>query len=120
MEDFEKIYVDGVFVVAVNLVRSTMNEANEFRKILEDEISSGHTNLVIDLGKCDYVDSSFFGAIIMALRMMNDIDKKLKVVIPVNPREEIFVTTKTLRLFDLYESREEAIKSFEGDIQPES
>jgi anti-anti-sigma factor len=120
VEDFDKIYVDGVFVIAVNLSRSTLNEAIAFRKLVEEEINSGHTNLVIDLSKCEFIDSTFFGAIIMALGMMNDIDHKLKIVKPVNPREDIFTTTNTLALFDLYKTREDAIKSFEGDTQPES
>jgi len=29
LEAFEKIYVDGVYVIAVNLTRSTLNEAAE-------------------------------------------------------------------------------------------
>jgi len=120
MENFEKIFVDGVFVIAVNLTRSTINEAIAFRKIVEEEINAGHTNLVIDLSKCDFIDSTFFGAIIMALGMMNDIGEKLKVVKPVNPREAIFITTNTLELFDLYKTREDAIKSFESGSQPKS
>ena len=112
MDYFEVIDMGDVFVIAVNLIRSTLNEANQFRKLLEKEINSRRTNLVIDLSKCNYIDSTFFGAIIRALGMINDIGKKLKVVIPVNPQEEIFVTTNTLKLFDLCESREEALKSF--------
>ncbi len=60
MEVFEKKSVDDVFVIGVNLTRSTLNEAIEFRKIIEEEISSGHTNLVIDLSKCEFIDSTFF------------------------------------------------------------
>ncbi len=120
MEDFEKTYVDGVFVVAVNLTRSTLNEAIAFRKIVEEEINSGHTKLVIDLSKCDFIDSTFFGAIIMTLEMVTDKGYKLKVVKPAIKGEYIFTTTHTLRLFDIYKTREEAIKSFEEDIQSES
>ncbi len=113
MENFEKINVDDVSVIDVNLTRSTLNEAIEFRKIVEEEINSGHTNLVIDLSKCGYIDSTFFGAIIMAREMMKDIGDKLRVVKPVKPKEDIFMLTNTLRLFDLYKTREDAIKSFE-------
>ena len=120
MEDFEKIYVDGVFVIEVNLNRSTINEAIAFRKMVEEEINSGHTKLVIDLSKCDYIDSTFFGAIIKVLGMMTDQGYKLKVVKPSISEEDIFTSTNTLRLFDIYKTREEAIKSFEEDIQPES
>ena len=120
MEYFEKINVDGVFIITVNLTRSTLNEAKEFRKIVEEEINSGHTNLVIDLSKCQLIDSTFFGAIIMALRLMKGKGYKLKVVEPANTVDDIFTTTNTLKLFDLSKTREEAIKSFEEDNQPES
>jgi anti-anti-sigma factor len=120
LEAFEKIYVDGVLVIVVNLIRSTLNEAIAFRKIAEEEINSGHTKLVIDLSKCDYIDSTFFGALIMTRELMNDIGYKLKVVNPATKGEYIFTTTHTLSLFDIYKTREDAIKSFQGDIQPES
>ncbi len=120
MEAFDKIYVDGVFVIVVNLIRSTLNEAIAFRKIAEEEINSGHTKLVIDLSKCDYIDSTFFGALIMTRELMNDIGYKLKVVKPAIAGDYIFTTTHTLSLFDIYKTREDAIKSFEEDIQPES
>ncbi len=115
MEDFEKIYIGGVFVIAVNLTRSTINEAFAFRKIVKEELNSGHTKLVVDLSNCDYIDSTFLGAIIMAVDMMNDIGEKLKVVKPINPKESIFITTNTLGLFEFYKTREDAIKSFHSD-----
>jgi anti-anti-sigma factor len=120
LKDFEKIYVDGVYVIAVNLTRSTINQAFAFRKIVEEEIKSGHTKLVIDLSKCNSIDSTFFGAIMMALEKTNDIGKKLKVVEPVNAKESIFILTNTLELFDLYKTREDALKSFEIGFQPNS
>ena len=120
METFEKIYVDGVFVIVVNLIRSTLNKSIAFRKIAKEEINSGHTKLVIDLSKCDYIDSTFFGALIMTRELMNDIGYKLKVVKPSTKGDYIFTTTHTLSLFDIYKTREDAIKSFQEDIQPES
>lgn len=119
MNAFEKIYIDGVYVIAVNISRSTIRETYEFRKLIEEEINSGHTNLIIDLSRCDYVDSTFFGGIIWALGKLSDLGKKLKIVKPSNPKEDIFITTKTLEIFDLYKTRENAIKSFEEDISPE-
>ena len=120
MKDFEIIYVDGVFVIEVNLSRSTMLEANEFRKLIKEEISSGHTKLVIDLSKCDYIDSTFFGALIVSSKMLIDLGYKLKVVKQGIVEEYIFTFTDYRKVFDKYETREEAIKSFEEDIQPES
>ena len=117
MENFEKIYVDGVFVIEVNLIRATINEAVEFRKIIEEEINSGQTQLVIDLSNCDYIDSTFFGAIIVASKILMDMGYKLKVVKPAIVGEYIFIHTNTDHLFDKYKTREDAIKSFKQDNQ---
>lgn len=113
MEAFKKISVDGVYVIAVNLTHSTIKEANEFRATIEEEITSGHTNLVIDLSKCEYIDSTFFGAIIWALGELSDKGKKLKIVEQAGSKENIFTITNTLNIFDLHKTREDAIKSFE-------
>jgi len=120
LEAFEIIYVDGVFVIAVNLSYGTLNEAKPFRKMVKEDINSGHTKLVIDLSKCDYIDSAFFGAIIVASKKLIDIGYKLKVVKPTIVGEYIFTYTDYSKVFDKYKTREEAIKSFDEDIQPES
>ena len=112
MENFEKIYVGGVFVIVVNLIRATINEAIAFRKLVVEEINSGQTQLVIDLSNCDYIDSTFFGAIIVASKMLIDIGCKLKVVKPAIVGEYIFIHTNTHKLFDKYNTRDDAIKSF--------
>lgn len=115
MEDFEKILVDDVIVIAVNLTRSTMLESKEFSKIIEDEIDKGHNRLVIDLSSCEIIDSTFFGVVIMILKKLTKSGGKLKIVEPVNPLEDIFTITNTLKVFNIYETREDAIKSFEDD-----
>ena len=113
MENIEKIYLDGVFVISVNAMRATLNEAIALRKIVKEDINYGHTKLVIDLSKCTYIDSNFFGAIIAASRMLIDIGYKLKVVKQAIAGEYIFINTNTDKILDKYKTREEAIKSFE-------
>ena len=115
MEAFEKLNVNGVNIIAVNITRSTIKDAYAFRKTIEEEINAGHTDLIIDLYKCDFIDSTFFGGIIWALGKLTDIGKKLKMVKPGHPKQDIFVTTNTQELFELYKTREDAINSFGGD-----
>ena len=120
MEDIEKIYFNDVVVLEINLIRATINEAIAFRKIVVEEINSGQTQLVIDLSNCDYIDSTFFGAIIVASKMLIDIGYKLKVVKPTMVSESIFSHTNYLKVFDKYKTREAAIKSFDEDVQLDS
>ena len=120
MENFEKIFVDDVFVIVVHLISPTFLEANEFNEIIKQQISFGHTRLVVDLNMCEHIDSTFLGELIKSFKKMTYIGGALRIVEPAIPAMDIFTSTKTLRLFDLYKTREDAIKSFEEDIQPES
>lgn len=120
MDVFEKIYINEIYLISFNLSRSTIKEAYKFRKIIEEVIYWGHTDLIIDLSKCDYFNSTFFGGIIWILTKITNIGKKPKLIKPSNPKEDIFLTTNTTRFFDIYETREDALKSFGEGILPES
>ena len=112
MENFEKIYLDDILVIVVNLTRAILNEAIPFKKLVEDEINTGHTKIVIDLSQCDYIDSTFFGVIVKVSKLLIDMGYKLKVVKPAIVGEYIFIHTNTDHLFDKYKTRDDAVKSF--------
>jgi len=112
LENFEKIYLGDILVIAVNLTRAILNEAIPFKKIVEEEINTGYTKIVIDLSQCDYIDSTFFGVIVKVSRLLIDMGYKLKVVKPAIVGEYIFIHTNTDHLFDKYKTRDDAIKSF--------
>lgn len=116
MEDFEIKIVDDVTVIGVNLSRATLNEATVFSKIVEEVINSDNSNFVIDVSRCDFIDSTFFGAIVIAFKKIKAKGCKMKVVEPANTGEDIFTTRNFRRLFDLYKTREDAIKSFKNGI----
>ena len=120
MENFEKIYLEGVTLIIVHLISPTLLEANEFMEIVDEQISFGQTRLVVDLSKCEHIDSTFLGEIIKSFKKMTSIGGALRIVEPAIPAQDIFSFTDTLKLFDLYKTRKDAIKSFEEDIQPES
>jgi anti-anti-sigma factor len=115
LENFEKIYLDDILVLAVNLTRAILNEAIPFKKIVEEEINTGYTKIVIDLSQCDYIDSTFFGVIVKVSRLLIDMGYKLKVVKPAIVGEYIFIHTNTDHLFDKYKTRQDAVNSFKKD-----
>lgn len=107
----QRIFIDGIFVIAVNSTRPSIRETEEFGKSIEEEISLGHTKLVVDLSKCEIIDSIFFGAVIIALKRITNLGGKLNLVVPVNLKEDIFTIANTLRLFNKYKTREDAVKN---------
>ena len=112
MRGIEKINLEDVVVLSVELSHSTLLDSKKFKSLIEDEIRLGHHKLIIDLNKCEHIDSTFLGGIMMTFQKMNESGGKMKIVEPANPKEDIFDVTKTHKLFDMYKTREEAIKSF--------
>lgn len=112
MDDFEKLNIDDVLIIVVNLTRGTLNESKRLGKLLDDEIASGSKKLIIDLGQCEFVDSTFIGTLVIRYKKLNEKGGKLKLIIPEIQKGVMFAVTNTLRFFDTYKSRKEAIDSF--------
>jgi hypothetical protein len=98
MEDFSKENVYDVTVINVNLTRATLKEAQELKKIIDEEITIQHKKLLVDISQCEFIDSTFLGG--------------LNIVEPVALNENLFHMTRILEKLNLHKSREEAIESF--------
>jgi anti-anti-sigma factor len=112
MEDFEKKIENDVVIEVVNLSRATLKEANEFRKILEEDIEKKFRKLVVDISQCEFLDSTFLGTLVMAKKSIGKIGGDLKIVEPPSVFKALREKTATLQVFDSYKSLEEAINSF--------
>ncbi len=120
MENFEQINTDSVFVIVAHLIYLTFIEAKEFREIINEQVNNGHKKLVVDISLCEHIDSNFIGAIIKSFKQVTSVGGALRIVKPDNSKVDIFILTNTLNVFDLYETREDAIKSFESGSEPKS
>ena len=112
MRGIEKINLEDVVVLSIELSHSTLLDSKKFKSLIEEEINLGHYKLIIDLNKCEHIDSTFLGGIMMTFQKMNESGGKMKIVKPANPKEDIFDVTKTHELFDMYKTREAALNSF--------
>jgi anti-anti-sigma factor len=112
MEDFEKKIEKDVIIEAVNLSRATFKEAQEFKKILEEDIEKKYKKLVIDISQCEFLDSTFLGVLVYAKKATNKIGGDVKIVEPVSVFRALREKTGTLNVFETYKSIEEAVKSF--------
>jgi len=110
-EDFEQLTVKGVRSIIVNLTRATINEAKILKSIIEEDITIGVRKLVIDISQCEFVDSSFIGSLVVGLKRMKEKGGKIMLIEPVKLDENLFDVTNTLRIFEIYQTREEAIES---------
>ncbi|NNG27490.1 MAG: STAS domain-containing protein [Ignavibacteriaceae bacterium] len=110
-EDFELVIVKGVRTVVVNLTRATIKEAKILKSIIEGQIIIGIRKLAIDISQCEFIDSSFIGSLVIGQKRMEENGGKIMLINPVNLDKDLFHVTNTLRIFEIYQTREEAVES---------
>ena len=110
--DFDKTKNNNVVVLKVNLVRATLKEAEEFKNQLMQEIRTGNKKIVVDLSICEFIDSTFLGSLVVALKKVTSSDGDLRLVGFKPAVSSMFELTRMYRVFESFKTKEEAVKSF--------
>lgn len=110
--DFTKEIFGDVTIEVVNLTRATMKEAEEFKKILSNDIDLGARKLVVDLSECEFIDSTFLGALVVSLKKITALGGDLKLVGFQPSVHSMFELTRMYRVFEAFPSKKEAIESY--------
>ena len=116
MKDFEKIYTEDIVIITVNLTRATMKEAQEFKKLIIDEIDRNKKKIIIDLSECEFMDSTFIGVIVVSLKKIGAIGGELHLIEPLAVAQSILEVTGVMNIFNMYKTKENALKSFRETV----
>ncbi len=110
--DFNKENFGDVVVEVVNLSRATLKEAELFKKTLTEDIELGARKLIVDLSECEFIDSTFLGALVVSLKKITALGGDMKLVGFQPSVHSMFELTRMHRVFEAYPSKQEAIESF--------
>jgi anti-sigma B factor antagonist len=84
--------------------------------ILKDKIHSlvnqGHTHIIVNLGNVSYLDSSGLGHLVAAYTTVANAGGRLKLINLTKKLQTLMTMTKLLTVFDVFDSEQEAVKSF--------
>lgn len=94
--------------------RATVEVAEDFRRALFDMVEDGAKKLVVDMKEQKFVDSSFLGALVAGLRKAVAEGGSLKLVGLQPSVRSMFDLTRLSKVFEIFESEEEAVASFSG------
>ncbi|HEX7356836.1 MAG TPA: STAS domain-containing protein [Ignavibacteriaceae bacterium] len=111
-EDFTREIVNNILIEKVNFSRATFKEAQEFKDRLVYDILTNNEKIIIDLSSCEYIDSTFLGALVVVLKKMAERGGEIKYVIPQPSAIYLFKITGLYGVLNLYRNKEEAIESF--------
>jgi len=118
MENFCQEYKSDILINRVNLLRATVNEADELRNLLDEQIVLGSAKMVVDLSQCTHLDSTFIGVLVVTLKKLLAKGGELKIVEPLDPAKELYYLTGISKVFNNFETADDAIKSFGSLIKP--
>jgi len=110
--DFLRESHGDIVVEVVNLTRATLKEAEEFKQTLAQDIEMGSRKIIVDLSDCEFIDSTFLGALVVTLKKISNIGGDLRLVGFQPAVHSMFELTRMYRVFEAYKTKEEAIKSF--------
>lgn len=88
-------------------------DGQEFKQKLDDLKKAGKTNIIVDLGKTDFMDSSGIGALISGLTSLRKAGGDVRLANMEKRIKNLFLITRLLgSVFDDYESVDSAAESF--------
>ncbi len=100
----------GVIEVKGSLVGG--EETDELRNAVADFVEQGTKSLIIDLGKVTYLNSTAIGVLVSAHTTFSRNKGRVKLCGINKNINNIFVITKLTLVFDVTETKEDAIKAF--------
>src|SRR3989441_12820955 len=87
-------------------------ESNQLRSRIRELLGKGKTRLVLDLGDVSYIDSSGLGTLVSSFATATGQGGTIKLANLTKRFHEQLNITKLVTVFDVYNSVEEAAKSF--------
>ena len=111
MEIVEQRY-GNVLVEIVDMDRATLTEAGVLKEALTKGIEEGLKKVVVDISKCEFIDSTFLGVLVNALKRVAKENGDMKLVGFKPGVRSMFELTRLFRVFDTYTNLEDAVKSF--------
>jgi anti-sigma B factor antagonist len=102
--------VDGILVAKLLEDALDASNAKEFKTKVATLIKPG-TKLVFDLSSLKFVDSSGLGALLSCLRQLSASGGVFKLCAMVKPVRALFELVRMHRVFEIFNTREEAIRS---------
>jgi anti-sigma B factor antagonist len=102
---------DGLTVAEIPVRELDASNAADLKCAMA-RIFESHVNVVLDAGRMQFVDSSGLGAILSCLRQVSARGGDLKLCCLTRQVRATFELVRMHRIFDIFETREEALRAF--------
>lgn len=104
--------ISGVTVLALSGRITLGEESNQLRTKIKDVLGQGIKRLVLDLGNVSYIDSAGLGTLVAGYTSAQSQGANMKLANLTKRFREQLNITKLVTVFEVYDSVDDAIKSF--------
>ena len=103
---------NGVTVMTLSGRVTLGDESNKLRTAFKDVLSRGKNRLVVDLANISYIDSAGLGTLVAGYTTASNQGASVKLANLTKKFREQLHITKLVTVFEVFDSVEEAVKSF--------
>jgi len=104
--------IGDIVVVAPPHEYLDAGNTREFKRDVAAAVA-GHTRVVLDLGRVQLLDSSACGVLISLLRQIKGQGGDIKLCAVTRPVRALFELVRMHKVFDIFNTRDEAVKAFQ-------
>ena len=105
--------IEDIAVVALDGENLDASNSKDFRDRLKERLGDCN-RVVLDMGRTSFVDSSGCGVLLATLRKLNAEGGDMKMCNVSKSVRALFELIRMHRIFDIYNTRDEAIRAFHG------
>ena len=113
--DIQQREREGVTIVDLSGRMTAGNEASAFREKIAGLTSEGSRNIVLNLKRVDYIDSTGLGALVMSATSARRQAGNVKLVNLSRRSIELLVMTKLATVFEIFNDEQDAVNSYYPD-----
>jgi anti-anti-sigma regulatory factor len=99
-------------VIRINHLRASADEAIKFKEFMQVNIHQGHLEFIIDFSNCEFMDSTFLGAVIVITKKLNLANGSLSLVADPIKLKVLHTLIELSKILSVYPSLEEAEKKY--------
>jgi anti-sigma B factor antagonist len=109
--------IGDVAIVAVHEKQLDASNADDFRSAIATVLKDCR-NLVLDLGRVQFVDSRGCGAILLCLKHLSKVGGDIKLCQVTEPVRMVFDLIRLSTICEVVNTREDAVRAFQNGERP--
>lgn len=108
----ETRHENEVLIVSIASRETHFALAHEMRTTVFQLIDNGERRMLVDLSRCEFIDSTFLGVLVGSAKKMNAVQGEFKLAGVSKNVRRLLQLTNLNRVFMAYDNRQEALAAF--------